>query len=46
MGYTRESLSLPFGHHAKAAEDIDGLTVSYGCPEIYLFAKHTTTLAP
>jgi len=25
MGYTKEAQSLPFGHDAKAAEDIDGL---------------------
>jgi len=29
MGHTKEAHSLPFGHDAKAAEDIDGLVVSY-----------------
>jgi protein SDA1 len=28
MGHTKEAHSLPFGHDAKAAEDIDGLVVS------------------
>ena len=46
MGHTKETHSLPFGHDAKAVEDIDGLAVSWGCPEIYLFTDHTAMLAP
>lgn len=46
MGHTKETHSLPFGHGAKAVEDIDGLIVSYGCPKIYPFVEHTTMLAP
>lgn len=46
MGHVNEARSLPFGHNAKALEDIDGLVVSCGCTEIYLLAEHTTTLAP
>jgi len=29
MGRTKDAHSLPFGHGAKAAVDIDGLVVSY-----------------
>lgn len=36
MGYTEEAQSLPFGHDAKAAEDIDGLIVSSGYLEVCL----------
>ena len=46
MGYTEEALALPFGHDAKAVEDIDGLVVSCGRPEIYPFAEHMGTVAP
>lgn len=28
MGHTKEAHSLPFGHDAKVAENIDGLVVS------------------
>lgn len=31
MGYSQETHSLPFGHNAKPAEDIDGLAVSRRC---------------
>jgi len=45
MGYTKEARSMPFGHVAKAAEDVEGLVVSCGYPEICLFAEHKATLA-
>lgn len=45
MGYTKEARSLPFGHDEKAAEDIDGLVVSCGCPETYPFTERKAALA-
>lgn len=42
MGYSQEARSLPFGHKAKPAQDIDGLAVSPSRPKFYLFAKHMT----
>lgn len=45
MGYIKEAQSLPFGHDAKAVEDIDGLIVSFGSLEVCLLAEHMAMLA-
>lgn len=40
MGHTKEAHSLPYGHDAKAAEDIDGLVVSF---DAYRFTHSLNT---
>lgn len=45
MGYTKEAQSLPFGHDAKAVDDIDGLIVSFGSLDVCLLAEPTAMLA-
>jgi hypothetical protein len=44
MGHTKEAHSLPYGHDAKAAEDIDGLVVS--CDAHRFTHSLNTTQAP
>ena len=43
MGHTKDTHSLPFGHSAKAAVDIDGLVVSHHVPDIYVSAECMAT---
>ena len=46
MGHTEGERSLPFGHSAKAADDIDGLIVSRDAQNLYLFTEYAAILAP